>query len=198
MITSYSTLKTSIAEFLHRSDMTTIIPELIVDAEARIYNELRIRCMETAYTGTTASSVIALPSGFLEWKYLYIDGGRPLMRKDAEWIRTTYPTTTGTPVYFARDGENMIFGPEPDADTDLIGSYYKRLAALSDSNTTNWFITDAPDLLRYAALCEAAPYLEDDSRIPVWEGKYQAIKERIKSTERREAFAGSINRTQAG
>ena len=39
MITSYSELKTSIAAFLHRSDLTAMIPEFIADGEARIYNE---------------------------------------------------------------------------------------------------------------------------------------------------------------
>ena len=111
MITDYSSLKTSIADYLHRNDLTTVIPEFIVDAEARIYNDLRIRAMEAAFTGTTSSGTIALPTGFLEWVYLAIDGGRALTRKDVEWITTTYPTQTGTPVYFARNGDNLVFGP---------------------------------------------------------------------------------------
>lgn len=193
MITSYSTLKTSIANYLHRSDLTDLIPEFIADGEARIYNDLRIRAMETAFSGTTSGGTIALPSGFLEWIYLYADGdsNQKLERRDMEWIVTNYPSATGTPIYFARDGEYLKFGPFPDADTDLVGRYYKRLDALSDSNTTNWFTSNAPELLRFAALCEAAPYIGNDARIPVWEGKYAAVKQRLKMTERNEQFSGS-------
>ena len=194
MVTDYSSLKTSIAAFLHRTDLTSMIPEFIFDAETRIYNELRIRAMETAFTGTTSGGTIALPSGFIEWVYLYVDGTTPqkLTRKDVEWIVTNYPGSTGDPKFFARDGDSLIFGPEPDSNVSLIGRYYKRLTALSDSNTSNWFITNAPDLLRYGALCEAAPYMQDDERVQIWEGKYQTAKNRIERTEKRETGSGSL------
>ena len=194
MITSYSTLQTSIAAFLHRSDLTTMVPEFIADAEARIYNDLRLRCMEASYSGTTANGTIALPTGFLEWIYLYADTSplQKLQRKDVEWIVTNYQGSSGIPKFFARDGDNLMFGPEPSSDTALLGRYYRRLDALSDSNTSNWIVINAPDLLRYGALCEAAPYIEDDARAQLWEAKYQAAKQRVERTEKREAGSGSL------
>jgi len=45
-ITSYATLKTSIANFLARSDLDTQIPEFIQLAEARINRELETREQE--------------------------------------------------------------------------------------------------------------------------------------------------------
>lgn len=196
MITSYATLQTSIANFLHRSDMTDIIKELIADAEFRIANELRIRAMEAAFSSAISSGVVALPAGFLEWQFLYVDdtNAQKLERKDAEWIYTNYPTRSGSgkPVFFAREGDNVIFGPYPDSAYTIKGRYYKKLDALSDSNTSNWFITNAPDLLRYGALCEAAPYMRDDPRVLLWERKYEQVKQRIERTERRENASGSL------
>ena len=198
MITDYATLKTSIANFLHRTDLTDLIPEFIADAENRIYNDIRVRAMEAAYSSTTASTT--LPTGFLEWIHLYIDGDyeQKLSRRDAEWIYTRYPSSSGKPVFFAREGDGLIFGPNPDSTYTLAGRYYKKLAALSDSNTTNWLITDAPELLRFAALAEAAPYIMDDARVGLWEGKYQAMKQRIQSSERRESRSGSLLSTIPG
>lgn len=202
MIDSYATLKTSIAAFLHRADLTSIIPEFIADAEARIYNELRIRAMEAAFTGVTASGVVALPAGFLAWKYLTVEqsGNQKIEYKDTEWIYTNYPTRegAGTPVFYAIEGDNVIFAPYPANDLNIAGRYYKRLPALSDSNTTNWFIENEPGLLRYAALCEAAPYLGQDERVGLWEGKYQAALARIKSTERKQNTYGSQLSMRAG
>lgn len=202
MITSYSSLQTSIASFLHRSDMTDIIKELISDAEFRIANELRIRAMEAAFSSAISSGVVAIPTGFLEWKFLYVDGdsAQKLERRDTEWIYTNYPTRSaeGKPVCFSGEGDNVIFGPYPDSAYTIKGRYYKKLDALSDSNTTNWFITNAPDLLRYGALCEAAPYMMDDPRIVIWERKYEQVKQRIKATERREAVSGSLLTARAG
>ena len=200
MITSYATLKTSIADTLHRSDLTSVIPELIADGEAKIYGDLRIRAMETSFTGTTSGGTIALPTGYLEFKFLYADGAdmQKLERKDWEWIITHYRGYSGTSLYFDRVGEYLRFGPEPDADTALIGTYYKRLDALSDSNTTNWFITNEPGLLKFAALAEAAPYLGNDARIAVWEGKYQAVINRLRRADKAEQFSGSRIAARAG
>jgi hypothetical protein len=195
MITDYATLQTSIAGFLHRSDLTTIIPEFIADAELRIYDELRLKCMEAAFTGTIAAGVVANPASFLEWIYVYIDGSNTtkLQIKDSEWIYTNYPdrSSGGTPKFAAPEGDNLIFGPYPNSTYTVKGRYYKKLAALSVSNTTNWFIENAPNLLRYGALCEAAPYLGNDQRIPVWEQKFNAIKSRLQKTDKRGAFGGS-------
>jgi hypothetical protein len=202
MITSYATLQASIASFLHRTDMTDIIKELIADAEIRIANDLRIKAMEEAYSEAIASGSVALPSGFLEWKFLYVDGdsSQKLERREEEWIYTNYPSRSsgGKPVFFAREGETLIFGPYPDSTYTVKGRYYKKLDALSDSNTSNWFITNAPDLLRYAALCEAAIYINNDARMAALESKYTMAKERIKNTERREATSGSLLTAKAG
>lgn len=200
MITTYATLKTSIAGFLHRSDLTDMIPEFIADAEFRIGDELRLKCMETAFSGAIAAGVVAQPSGLLEWIFAYVDGSsaQHLKMKGADWIYTNYPTRSaeGKPKFCAIEGDNLIFGPYPDSTYTIKGRYYKRLAALSDSNTTNWLISNAPALLRYGALCEAAPYLGNDKRIPIWEGKYNAIRERLQKTDR--ALGGSKLQVTAG
>lgn len=200
MITNYSTLKTSIAAYLQRSDLTSMIPEFIADAESRIYTEMRTQAMETAYSATMVNGEATLPAGLIEWQWLYIDSDpkRRLEKKDMEWILRNFPTSTGKPYYFARNGDSLTFGPTPDADYALVGSYYKRLAALSDSNTTNWLTDDYPELIRFAALCEATPYLQEDQRIPVWEAKYQQVKQRIERLERREKTAGSRLTTTKG
>lgn len=202
MITDYASLKTSLAAWLNRTDLTAIIPELIADGEARIYNDLRIRAMEVAFSEAIVGGVVNVPSGLLSWKFLYIDGSsaRKLTRKDPEWIYTNYPNRAGDgePVFFAREGDTLIFGPSANSGYTVKGRYYKRLAALSDTNTTNWFITNEPQLLRFAALCEAAPYLKDDKRIPIWENKYNDAKNRIKKTERDEEFSGSQLSVTAG
>ena len=192
MITSYATLKTTIADWLKRDDLTDSIPGFIRFGELRIYREMRVRAMETALTGTIASGVLAVPSGYVEMKYMRV-GTQKVQRKDVEWMYEKYPTRTsgGQPKFVAREVDSFIFGPYPDSAYTVTGLYYKALPALSDSNTTNWLITDAPDLILFASLCEAAPYMMNDERIPVWGNKYVATKDRIQSQEDDEEFSGS-------
>jgi hypothetical protein len=194
-ITSYATLQTEVAAWLHRTDLTSDIKGWITLGEYRIYRDLRVRQMETALSSTISSGVIAVPSGYVELKNAYVNSSpnRSLTKKDAEWIYYNYPTRSsdGTPAYIAREGSNFIFGPYPDSNYTIKGIYYKRLDALSDSNTSNWLITDAPDLILFATLCEAAPWLVDDARTAIWEKKYAQIKDRVQKQDNDEEFSGS-------
>lgn len=194
MIADYASLQTAIATTLHRNDLTALIPVFIADAEERIYNDIRIQAMEASYSQAIASGVVAIPAGFLEWKFLYVDSAHKLTRKSAEWIYTNYPTRAaeGTPVFFAREGGSLIFGPYPTDGLTVKGLYYKRLPALSDSNTTNWLIENAPDLLRYAALTEAAVHTRDADAHQLFDGKTVQLVKRVQRTDDREAFSGSV------
>lgn len=194
-ITDYATLKTEVAAWLHRADLTNEIVGLIQFGENRIYRDLRVRQMETALSGTIASGVIAVPSGYLELKNAYVNTApvQKLERKDAEWIYAQYPTRSSdrVPRFIAREATNFIFGPYPDSTYTVKGVYYKQLAALSASNTTNWLITDAPELILFATLCEAAPFIGDDGQVGLWEKKYAQIAARIQTADNYEEFSGS-------
>jgi hypothetical protein len=195
VVTSYATLVTEVGNVLHRTDLSADIPYFLQLGEFRIYRELRVRQMETALSSAISSGVIAIPSGYLEMKFAYVNSSptQKLQRKDAEWIYHNYPTRSsdGVPQFFAREAGNFIFGPHPDSTYTVKGVYFKQLTLLSASNTTNWLITDAPDLIYYAALCEAAPWLRDDSRIPIWEGRYNLAKTRVQKADEAEEFSGS-------
>jgi hypothetical protein len=201
-LTTYSGLKTAVANWLNRTDLTSYIPDFIALAEERIYRDLRIKAMETAFSSTVASGVIALPTDYLELKSAYVDGSPIyfLERASLEDIYSKYPTRAagGKPLYIAREGENFIFGPYPDAAYTIKGIYYKKLPALSDSNTTNWLTSSAPSLILFGALTEAAPFLKDDARLAIWEGKFQTQMRDVQRADKREALRGSSLTMSAG
>lgn len=194
-IASYSELKTAVNNWLARTDLTSYVGDFIALGEKRIYRDLRIRAMETALNDTIASGVIAVPDGYVAMKYAYVEANPigKLQRKEAEWIYQKYPirAADGQPCFFAREADNFIFGPYPDSTYTVKGLYYKRLTALSDSNTTNWFTANAPDLLLFAALCETAPFLKADNRIQVWGTKYGMVKNSVQLEDDQEEFSGS-------
>lgn len=194
-IASYSELQTAVINRLHRANLTALVPDFIALGEARIYRDLRVRCMETALNSAISAGVVALPSGYVELKHAYVEGSpiRKLQRKTPDFIYTKYPTRSSDrcPVYIAREAENFIFGPYPDSAYTVKGIYYKRLTALSDSNSTNWFTANAPDLLLFAALVEAADHVSNDAALMKWEGKYNQVKDRIQAESDGEEFSGS-------
>lgn len=79
----------------------------------------------------------------------------------------------GEPTHYCIDAGKLYTYPAMVAGNMEI-FYYRRVPALSadppvDSNV---FTVDHPDALLFAALMEAAPYMQEDDRIPVWENKY--------------------------
>ena len=180
-LASYANLTAAVADWLHRSDLTTPIADFVVIAENRINREVRCADMETAYTGTIAAGVIAVPTDFLEWKAVYIDsnGATRLQPKSWEWVLQNYPTrsASGLPKFIARNASNFEFGPYPDSTYSVKGTYYKRLAAVSSS----WhnLATEYPDLYLFGTLVAAAPYIGDDPRIPMWNSMYETIRDSI-------------------
>jgi hypothetical protein len=191
---TYANIKTAAGTWLARDDLTSYLPDLMTAAEYRIYREVKVRQMETQFSSAISSGTVSVPSGFLEWKVAYVDGSpvTKLEPSDTAYIYRAYPTrgADGKPRYIAREGSSFVFGPYPDSNYTIKGVYYKQLTALSDSNTTNWLTTDAPDLLLWATLAEAAPFLKDDARIMVWEGKYQAAKQALLRQDRRDMGPG--------
>lgn len=194
-INTFSTLKTAVQNWIDRTNVADRVDEFIALGEARIYRELRIRAMEKALSDTIASGVIAVPSDFRALKHAYVSG-TPVVRLQqatAEFIIENYPTRSSTtkPKYIAQDGGNFIFGPYPDSAYTINGTYYAALTALGTGNETNWFTTNAPDLLLFAALTESEAYLINDERIILWEQRFQQSKNAIQKEDRR-SLRGSL------
>lgn len=201
LVTNYATLVTAIQDYLARSDLATFVPNFLQNAEQKIYRSLRIRPMETALSVTIASGVAALPADYLDLKYAYVNASpvKFLERVTPEEIYRNYPTrsSSGQPHWIAREAENFIFGPYPDSTYAIAGIYYKQLTILSASNTTNWFTTNAVDVLLYGALLEAQPFLMNDKRIPVWQALFEQSIATIDGQDRRERHSGSTLQVRA-
>lgn len=197
-ITDYNSLVTAVTDYLARSDLTPFIPNFIQNTEEKLYGTLRIRTMETALTGTIANGVLAVPADYLELKYIYLDSSPVvfLERTTPEIIYTKYRSNSGRPLEIAREADNFIFGPTPDGSYDVAGIYYKKLTALSTSNTTNWFTANAPELLLYGALLEAQPFIRNDARIATWQTLFDQSYMRVDRQNKRERTSGSTLATR--
>jgi hypothetical protein len=187
LISNYTTLQTAIADYLNRSDLTTFLPNFTQACESKLYKVLRIRGMETALNVTIASGVAVVPADYVNTSPV-----RFLDRQPAEAIYGRFPVREGAgiPDMIAREAENFIFGPYPGGYV-IKGIYYKRFPALSGSNLTNWFTTNAPDVLLYGSLLEAEAFIIGDPRIPIWREAFVSCIKIIQDEDRREGGGGS-------
>jgi len=175
--TSYTELKSTIADYLARSDLTSQIPDFINLAEQRLRRDLRLRQMLKVATTTTTvnDSTVALPADFLAMKDLHIDTNpvRVLQfQNTSNFFRNARTTDKGVPTMYTLLGTEFQFAPYPDAEYTLRMVYYYKPDFLSDSTPSNLFLATCPDLLLYGALAEAEPYLMNDERLATWASLY--------------------------
>ena len=189
-ITTYAELQTSIAGYLARSDLTTQIPDFIRFAEVRLRRDLRIRQMLSSVTLTCVSgtATVTIPSDFLEVKDFVVTGNpvRPLNYESPSlFSRNSRSMDAGKPLDYTVLATTFKLAPIPDSNYTLSLVYSAAPAFLTTANTSNTFLVECPDLLLYASLLEAEPYLMNDARINTWGTMFdRAISSLTRSDEK--------------
>jgi len=193
--TTYSDLKTSVANYLGRSDLTSVIPDFILFAEIRLARELRTRQMlEIATTTTTAGdATIALPSDFLEIRDIFVQGN-PRMPvtylSPSAFTRDARADESGLPVFYTILESEILFAPKPDTAYTIEVLYYGKPVVLSNANTSNVFLVNYPDALLYGSLLEAEPYLINDVRSQTWGGLFDRAIKNIQDSDQNSEYSG--------
>lgn len=198
---TYTGLKATIADYMHRDDLTAQIVDFIALAEARIARELRLRSQVTTATLATVANTqaVALPTGWLECENVGISGSAPvnLVYANIEYLDSKYPDNyfTGKPAIYSIEGSNLLLGPTPDAVYSISLLYYKRYDALTVT-PTNFLLTNHPSIYLFAALAEGCVYTQDDERVTLWEAKYKKELEDVQTKDEQGQFSGSALRVR--
>jgi hypothetical protein len=193
---TFSGLKTTIADYLNRDDLTSIIPSFITLAEAKFNRKLRVRQMVKRATATLDTQYFAFPGDFLQAKELQLNTN-PIttlqfvtMNQGDSASQNLY-ITVGKPQYYTIIGTQIEVIPTPDTSYTGQLTYYGKITALSDSDTSNWLLAYAPDLYLYGALLEATPYLKDDERLATWSTLYANSLGDIEVADQRASVAST-------
>lgn len=203
-ITNYSELQASVASWLHRQDLSAVIPDFITLAEARLQGDLESRSMEarttlTCVPGTTVDArYVALPTDMLEMKRLTLmtEPAVVLEYKSPDQLvdDSSYLLSASVPRCFTVIGGNLELAPPPDSAYSLELVYIQKIPALSVSNTTNWLLTANPNAYLFGSLLASIAYTQDESRQALWEQKYQQA---IQTTNSIDWYSGSTLRVKA-
>ena len=76
-LNTYSALRTSIADWLNRDDLTAVIPDFIALAEAQIERRIPIQKLVKRATATVDTAFFAVPSDFISAKSLILTSTSP-------------------------------------------------------------------------------------------------------------------------
>jgi len=187
---TYTTLKDDIRRYLERgmtlaSDPVVFeqIPRLVTLAEQRIARELKVQGFINVVSLTLMpnKSVYAKPDRWRDTVSINVSSSptsaqrNPVFARGYEYLRSYWPdpSQTARPQFYADyDFQHWLFAPTPDAPYKMEVLYYELPPLLDDTNQTNWLTDQAPQLLLYASLLEATPFLKNDERIATWQNMY--------------------------
>ena len=175
-IASYADLKTSIANFLARSDLTAQIPDFIQLAEARINRELETREQEKRSTATLVAGdeYISLPTDMREIREVKLNTSPLTVLEYASpsSLDKTYSSNgNGKPLGYSVVGKEIKLRPIPDSTYTAEIVYVGSVDAISAVSTPQLFLR-SPDLYLYGALTEAYVYLLDEARAAQYDEKF--------------------------
>ena len=195
---TYAELKTNIANFLNRSDLTSQLDFFIDATEAEFNRRLRVKDMIKRATATADSQYLSLPTDWLEAINVQLDGNNftPLMQQSIESLdiyRKSVDNVSNQPVYYALVDNTIELAPTPDTSYTLQLTYYGTIDALSDSNTSNFISNSYPDAYLYGALKHASIYLMEDDRVALFTQQFEkALEEMRLEQEKAEFGKGSL------
>ena len=188
--TTFTTLQQDVQRYLERgataaSDPVVYeqIPRLINLAERRIARELKVQGFIEVVTMALVpgQSVYDKPDRWRDTISVSIGTGTGLASRTSlftrgyEYLRAYWPneSVTSTPEFYADyDFDHWLVVPTPDVAYPAEILYYALPPLLDDTLQSNWITEYAPDLLLYAALLEATPFLKNDERIATWQAMY--------------------------
>lgn len=196
-ITTYTELKSAVADFLNRQDLASAIPTFISLAESSFNRDIRHWRMDVRTSITLDAQFVDLPSGWLETVKIVNATGEgpqeleliPLAEMDER--RFASNNTAGAPRFYAINGGKIELYPTPSEAFTASITYVQKPTALSISNASNWLLENFPDVYLYGSLAHSAPYLQEDSRLGVWAALYQQALSAINLDSDRAKYSGT-------
>lgn len=186
-ITTFATLKTAMAEWLDRTDLTTRIPDFIGMFEAKINRRLRVRQqVNYAFLSMTAGAT-TLPTDYLEWKRVTWQGNP---KRELDYVTPSYLSGTNpdsisdAPRYFTIEGTVLKVSPLDNTTLEML--YAQKLPSLSDDNDTNWMLDEHPDGYLFGSLVMACTLISNAGDGAAWNALAEQILGEIWSLD----FAG--------
>lgn len=180
-ISTYAELQAAVGDWLNRDEtqLAASPKQLIMLFEARMNRVLRVPEMEELATSTTTEETLALPSDFLELRELRVDD-EVIPGWSPQALREYYQDSTETEVKgYALVGNEILLQPAPGASVTVALTYYEKIPALSDSNTTNWLLEKHPDLYLAGSIARANLFLHDSDGAAQWAAYETAILDEL-------------------
>lgn len=175
-------------------EYTTDLPNIIARAQDKLAQDLDLDMFREVVveTLTISSALLDRPTDCLVIRSIYIPDTNTYVELASLELCKLLGGSGAPRKYADLDTESVYLAPTPDQDYAVHIDTLKRPTPLADSNQTNWFTDNVPDLLLWACLIESENYLIDEGgRVDQFRAMYAerlgAAKAQYAGLERKDA-----------
>ena len=187
-IASFSALRTEIASWLNRTDLTTAQLSMFVTmAESSFRNDLTVRESEQTATGTLVTDGFTAPTGYLYTRELVVDDN-PLRWLPPEMYQMKVNNSTAG--YYTNVGDD--FSIIDGTGSDYVLTYVAGITALSADGDSNWLLANAPDVYLWAGCKYGSVFLRDPQGSAGYDALYKEAARTLNNTEMKAKFSGPL------
>lgn len=190
-ITTYAELKTALANWSKRSDLTTLMGDFIALAESDMQVRLKLVDFEDLATVAVVDGVGTLPAGFSGARSAYWDGNldtpvKYLPPAQFDALRNN----AGIPQFFTVVGSEILTSPSNSGN--LVMTYHARFTPLSDAATSNVLLTNYPDVYLHGSLAQLYTYCFDQNMAVFHGGLFDNAVKRVIKDNRERKYPGPV------
>ena len=185
---NYGELKTAVAGWINRTDLSADIPSIIEMAEATIRADVRVSAMESIVTGSLVAGVVALPARYLEARTLLV-GSKSHEYVTPEQYQAELEVSSTLRHYTVFAGSLYVINGGENTYSLLCYRWFDPLALDDD---TNWLLTNYPNVYLYQALKQAAVFVKDTNAATGYESLYQQAKIAVNGIDKAGRQSGSM------
>jgi hypothetical protein len=191
LATDYASLKTEIADFLNRTDLTSVVDTFIDLCEAEMQRELKLLTFEVDTTLTVTAGVATLPTGFIGARSVtwLSSPPRPLTYVTPDAFERWESNSPSLVSYYTISGTTMRFSDGGTGTARVTG--YARFTPLSGAATTNAIITNHPAAYLYGSLEHASVYVKDFEGAAGYKAKFNEELASVKRDNTETKYAGA-------
>lgn len=196
MITNLEQLKTALASWSERSDLSAQLEDFVSYAHQEIARTLRASVNTSSATVSVTGEVVAAPTRFRALKRVYLNTSprREVLVTSADnrAALTARYSARAYPTHVSVEGGNLAFGPEPTAVVDAMVLYYAEPAPLTTAVSTNDVLTRYPFMYLYGALAELFRYIEDADQADRYENRFRGLITDTNNSEGTDTVSGPL------
>lgn len=188
-IGTYDELQTAIKNWMDEPTLADArLEEMIALAEGELRVLVKDIEMEVRSQATLSGEYLNLPDDFAEKREIHIEAStdRSLTYVTPQWMQSRN-FTSGVPRYYTITDGQFKFAPFDSVSRTIELIYLQKFVSLSDSATTNWLLTNHPNIYFWGSLFYGNVFISDDARARDAESKFSksiAVLERYSIAKR--------------